>query len=160
MAPLSFWSIFRADVLPMLSRPFGGLRVTGINVLVLAILWLALETALWLWDDPLVAGGWRFQIDPVMGHAHDAADFTRSIDAARSASPSRHFTLGQYLAESADGPLRILALGGSTTDPRGERFTARTAPGPPISAVPCRAGARRWRSPMAASAASPAARNC
>jgi hypothetical protein len=32
---------------------------------------------------------WRFQIDPVMGHAHDSGDHARSLAGARSTSPSR-----------------------------------------------------------------------
>jgi hypothetical protein len=107
----------------MLSCLFGGLKVVGVNVLVFGFLWLAVETVLWWWDQAPAADAWRFQIDPVMGHAHDSGNYAHSLAGARSTSPSRHFTLERYAVEADAEPLRILTLGGSTTDPLGERFS-------------------------------------
>ncbi len=108
-------------------RLLGGLKVAGINLLVLALLLLLLETALrWLEGAP-DPEHWTFQIDPVTGHAHAPRDFRESPNAAASLGRSRHFTLERFAADSPAGeggaPWRILTLGGSTTDPLGERFS-------------------------------------
>jgi hypothetical protein len=123
MAPRFLRLILRAHLLPMLSRLLGGLKVAGVNVLVFGILWLAIETVLWWREGSQAPDQWRFEIDPVMGHARNPKVLAYSTNAARSISPSRHFTLEEYAATSDDEPTRILTLGGSTTDPLGERFS-------------------------------------
>lgn len=103
-------------------------RVVGINLLVLGALLLLAEVGATFYLDSQ-RGPWSFQIDPVTGHAHEAGDYRLSANAAEGVGSSRHFILKRYAGGSggageSDGEvLRLLALGGSTTDPLGEQFS-------------------------------------
>lgn len=97
-------------------------RVVGINLLVLGALLLIAEALATLYLQSQ-RGPWGFQIDPVTGHAHEAVDFRLSANTADATGASRHFVLKRHAGEDGGDELRLLTLGGSTTDPLGDQFS-------------------------------------
>jgi lysophospholipase L1-like esterase len=116
-------------MLPSRARLAAAMRVLGFNLALLAVLFVILE-AYAVWYAGRDRAGWLFQIDPVTGHAHVPEDFALSASTADSISTSRHFTLKPFPADPDPTRLRIVTLGGSTTDPLGDRFSGRNGTWP------------------------------
>jgi lysophospholipase L1-like esterase len=116
-------------MLPSRARLAAAMRVLGFNLALLAVLFVILE-AFAVWYAGRHRTGWLFQIDPVTGHAHVPEDFALSASTADSIGSSRHFTLKRYPAEPDLAPLRIVTLGGSTTDPLGDQFSGQNGTWP------------------------------
>ncbi len=107
------------------------LKTLGINIAVLAALTSFVEvmafTALTIRDQfretntDKIKYDWNFEMHPGVGHAHLLSDFTKSPNAKNANSFNSLYTERKY--GNAKKSINFLLLGGSTTDPLGERFS-------------------------------------
>ena len=107
------------------------LKTLGINIAVLAALTSFVEvmafTALTIRDQfretntDKIKYDWNFEMHTGVGHAHLLSDFTKSPNAKNANSFNSLYTERKY--GNAKKSINFLLLGGSTTDPLGERFS-------------------------------------